>query len=315
MLILTLALCILFISGAALLAALLVSRKSRVALDRRVNLVSRSSRPQMSGRISAAMQAPTAFITAERVRIFFTLGRGYNWGMQSGAASLFAIAFAAAAATWLLASTVLNFSPWIALLATGAAFMLIPRALLMRQQARTENQFMTLFPDAIDMAVRMLRAGLPITAAIRSIGNEAPTPVNGIFKALGDQVEIGIPFEEALALTGDRIGLTDFRFFATAVALQRATGGNLAATLEILGDIIRKRRAVRLKAKATTAEVRVSAYILGAMPFLVIAALLIAQPGYLAPLVSDPRGNFISGLAIVMLTIAFSTMRQMMRSA
>jgi tight adherence protein B len=227
------------------------------------------------------------------------------------------IAFAAliAALVWLAATFLLVLPGWVAGFAAISAFVLLPRLLLAREQNKTEQNFTDFFPDAVDMGVRMLRAGLPISAAIRAIGNEAAAPVDGVFKALADQVEIGIPFEEALATTSVRIGLPDFRFFSVAVTLQRATGGNLAATLEILSDIMRKRRAVRLKAKATTAEVRVSAYILGSMPFLVTGVLLLVQPGYLAPLLSDYRGKFVLGTAIAMMSMGFLMMRQMMRSA
>jgi len=191
----------------------------------------------------------------------------------------------------------------------------LPRILFAREQRKAENKFTDFFPDAVDMGVRMLRAGLPISTAIRTIGNEAPAPVDGVFRKIADQVKIGIPFEEALASTSMQVGLPDFRFFSVAVTLQRATGGNLASTLETLSDIMRKRRAVRLKAQATTAEVRVSAYILGALPFLVTGTLLLIQPGYLTPLVTDPRGKIILGLAAAMLTIGFFVMRFMMRSA
>jgi tight adherence protein B len=96
--------------------------------------------------------------------------------------------------------------------------------------------------------------------------------------------------------------------------LQRATGGNLATTLDILSDIMRKRRAMRLKGKAVTGEVRMSAYVLAAIPFVVIGGLLIASPDYLQPLISDRRGNVIVGLAVGSLIAGFATIRQMMRS-
>jgi len=205
--------------------------------------------------------------------------------------------------------------PVVAVLLGLTAALMLPRLLLLREQSQAEEKFINFFPDAVDMCVRMLRAGLPISSAIRATGAEAPAPVNGVFKAVGDQLEIGIPFDEALATTAERIAIPDFRFFSVSAALQRATGGNLATTLEILSDIMRKRRAVRLKAHATTAEVRVSAYILGAMPFLVTGVLLLAQPGYLAPLLADPRGKIIIGAATASLLMGFMTMSQMMRRA
>jgi tight adherence protein B len=96
--------------------------------------------------------------------------------------------------------------------------------------------------------------------------------------------------------------------------LQHLTGGNLAATLEVLSDIVRKRRAVRMKAKATTAEIRVSGYVLASLPFLIVLTLLLIQPGYLTPLFTDPRGHIILLMAAGGLAAGGLTMRQMMRS-
>jgi tight adherence protein B len=172
-----------------------------------------------------------------------------------------------------------------------------------------------LFPDTIDMVTRMLRAGVPVTGAVREVGNEAPPPVNDVFTSLADQMAIGITFEEALASAGERIGLPDFRFFVVAISLQRATGGNLASTLDILSDIMRKRRAMRLKARATTGEVRMSAYVLGAIPFLVIGGLLLMTPDYLQPLISRTRAATSSlPWPWAALVIGFVTIGRMMRS-
>ena len=140
------------------------------------------------------------------------------------------------------------------------------------------------------------------------------SPVSDVFTNLADQMAIGITFEDALAVAGERVGLPDFRFFVTAVALQRATGGNLASTLEILSEIMRKRRAMRLKARAVTGEVRMSAYVLGSMPFFVIGGLLLVTPNYLEPLIVDSRGNVIIAMAVVSLAIGFGTIQRMMRS-
>jgi tight adherence protein B len=307
------ALALLLLAGAVLFVTLLMSRDARRSRENRVSLILAGFKPrQAAGMKRGLLQVA---ITAERLRRVISFGLVHTWGTQASTKKLLLIAVLAALTIWVLAAIVLHFSLWIAGPAAVFAFMFLPRLVLEREQSRAEKQFTNLFPDAIDMGIRMLRAGVPITAAIRTIANEAPPPVNGVFKMLADQVAIGIPFEEALASTGERIGVPDFRFFAVAVALQSATGGNLATTLEILSDIMRKRRTVRLKAQATTAEVRVSAYILGAMPFLVIGILLLIQPGYLAPLISDSRGNMILASATISLLLGFMTMRHMMRSA
>jgi tight adherence protein B len=187
--------------------------------------------------------------------------------------------------------------------------------LLSRQQRRADAQFSELLPDAIDMVVRMVRAGLPVGPALRMVGDEGDPPLSTVFTGIANLADIGIPLPEALATTGETVGNADFRFFAVAVALQQATGGNLAVTLETLSEIIRKRRAVRLKAKAATSEIRVSAIVLGAIPFFIVGALLVVSPAYLEPLISDPRGNIIVGAAVLGLLSAFVTMRAMMRSA
>lgn len=98
------------------------------------------------------------------------------------------------------------------------------------------------------------------------------------------------------------------------MSLQYATGGNLTQTLEILSDIVRKRRAMRLKAKAATGEIRMTAYTLGAVPIFTTLALLVTNPGYLVPLWTDPRGHLILGAAAVCLLLAYLSMRTMMRS-
>ena len=312
-LILISALGLLAIAMATLSLALVGRRRARHLLEDRLQLMSTGIKPQQAANPANAPGGTQR--AAEKMRQILSLGLSHTWGTHANAITMLLFAALAASIVWSMATIVLQLTSWIAALAAFATFVFVPRLMLAREQRKAEQQFTDLFPDAVDMGVRMLRAGLPISAAIRAIGNEAASPVAGVFKGVADQVEIGIPFEEALANTSIRIGLPDFRFFAVAVALQRATGGNLASTLELLSDIMRRRRALRLKAQATTSEVRMSAYILGSLPFLVTGVLLLVQPGYLAPLITDTRGKFILGAAVAMMLMGFLTMRQMMRSA
>jgi tight adherence protein B len=195
------------------------------------------------------------------------------------------------------------------------AFFGVPRFLLSREQKRAEATFTDLFPSAIDLVIRMLRAGLPISAAIRAVAAEGPARVDKVFARIADQVDIGVPLPDALAEQSRRINLADFRFFAIAVNLQHTTGGNLTLTLEILAEIIRKRRGARMRAKAVTAEVRMTAYVLAGIPVFVVVALLVFDPGYLSPLLHDPRGNVVGGAAAGSLTAGLVMMRQMMNKA
>jgi len=297
--------------GAVMLASAFAGAQSvSRTLSRRVNLVAHAGAVEGSDELTAGRWLLQA---EEFVKRVFSFGLRRRWGAETTGRILVLYALGAAAAGWLLGHVVLQLPEPISALLAVAGFFLLPRVVLSMEQGRADARFTDLFPDGIDMVIRMLRAGLPITAAIRTVGNEAPSPVDLVFTELADQVEIGIPLSDALATAGERIQLPDFRFFTVAVALQHATGGNLAASLEILSEIIRKRRALRLKARAVTAEVRMTSYILASIPFVVIAGLLFVDPAYLRPLVEDPRGQIIAGAAIASMTAGFLTMRTMMR--
>jgi tight adherence protein B len=303
--------------GLGLTLTLRQVRQYRHDLERQLNLVVDADRNGQAPDRAAMMELKATGslqILGRRLRGVFAIGQPRNWGMKAGAPALIAAAIAGAGVAWLAVRLGLHLSVWISAAAAVAAFFLAPRALLKHQQNVADKKFTEVFPDSIDMVIRMLRAGLPVTGAVRAVGDEAAPPVNAAFASLADQMAIGISFEDALATAGEHIGLADFRFFAVAVSLQRATGGNLAATLDILSDIMRKRRAMRLQAKATTGEVRMSAYVLGAIPFLIIGGLLVMTPDYLAPLISDRRGKIIIAIAVTSMLTGFGIIRQMMLS-
>lgn len=316
LIILLLLLLLLIVTIAGLFAALVHVRRQRRGREAHIGLViAKKMVPAGANTSQSGLQISGGRVEpATRLRRWFAVGLPHTWGMRAGPVALCLMAFGGACSAWLLLRTSLHFSAVVAGTAALAAFFLTPRAWLKLQQNRANQQFLTLFPETIDMVTRMLQAGLPITATVRAISKEAPPPVNEVFTYMADQMGIGIQFEDALAVAADLIGLPDFRFFATAISLQRATGGNLATTLDILSDIMRRRRAMRLKARAVTGEVRMSAYVLGAIPILVIGALLVISPDYLQPLIADRRGNVIVGLAVTFLIVGFATIRLMMRS-
>ena len=303
--------------GAGLVLALRGVRQKRHGFERRMLLLSGGGGDDPAeGGAGAAEFRKSGWLQrlGAQLRDVFAVGLPRTWGMTAEALTLIITACAGAGAAWFAARSGMNLPDWVSLAMTAAAFCFAPRALLKHQQNGADQAFIEVFPDTIDMVIRMLRAGLPVTAAVRSVGEEAPPPVNAVFTSLADQMAIGITFEDALARAGQRIALADFRFFAVAISLQRATGGNLATTLDILSDIMRKRRAMRLKAKATTGEVRMSAYVLGAIPLLVIGGILVITPDYLAPMIVDPRGKVILAVAVISLLAGFGIIRQMMRS-
>ncbi len=261
--------------------------------------------------MAGLLKAKTSAFDAH-VRAIFTIGLKRTWAMRSGSLTLLLAAATAGGAVWNLTMDVFGFPPLFAAGACFAASVLVPRFLLSREQKKTERRFAELFPDAVDTISRMVRAGLPISAAVRTVALEMPAPVSTVFAAIGDQVRIGVPIEEVMNESSAAVGLSDFRFFTIAVGLQHETGGNLTQALENLSDLMRKRRAARLKAKAATGEIRMTGYTLAAVPILTMGALLAIQPGYLVPLLADPRGHVILASAAGCLVAAFVSMRTLM---
>jgi tight adherence protein B len=284
----------------------------RAAIESRMQLISVGG--EMPGHGRSGTAGPILGSAKDIIQRLFALGVSRRWGVKLPALTLTSAALLAGALAWLLLHDLAKWPGWLCLWVSAAAVAVTPRTMLRLEQRATEARFLEAFPDAIDMVVRTLRAGVPITAAIRAVASDAAPPVSTVFAALADQAEIGVPLDEALSGAAKWIRLPDFRFFAVAVALQYATGGNLVATLESLSDMVRRRRVTRLKVKAVSAEVRLSTYILSALPFLVVAALLFVTPDYLKPLISDRRGNWILGLAVGSLLSGLFVMRRMMRS-
>jgi tight adherence protein B len=300
---------LLLIGAATLIGIYMKTRRNQEQLKRRVGLAADDKPSITSGNQMLAQSKKLD----QAMRTLFAAGTRRNWGMKTGALKLIVVAAVAAAAAWLLTRVALGMWFRFSIPLIVACGFMAPRMLLLREQKQMESVFQDFFPDAVDTVARMLRAGIPISGALRSIGNEAAPPISTTFGRIADQIEIGARLEDALDTTSRQLGLTDFRFFSVAIILQHSTGGNLVSTLEMLSNIIRRRRAVRLKAQAATAEIRVSAYVLGSMPLLIIGGLLIIEPSYLTPLFTDPRGHVVLGIAAGGLVLAAVSMRQLMR--
>ncbi|WP_296674986.1 type II secretion system F family protein [Novosphingobium sp.] len=149
--------------------------------------------------------------------------------------------------------------------------------------------FTTKFPDAIELLVRGLRSGLPVTETLGVIASEVPGPVGEEFKSISERIKIGKTMEDALQDTADRLNMPEFSFFCITLAIQRETGGNLAETLSNLSDVLRKRGQMKLKIKAMSSESKASAYIVGSLPFIVFGLIWFVNPSYIGGFFSDER--------------------------
>ena len=154
---------------------------------------------------------------------------------------------------------------------------------------RRMNKFNSNFPDAIELMVRGLRSGLPITETLGIVAKEITGPVGIEFQAVSDKMKIGRTMEAALQETADRLGTAEFQFFVITLAIQRETGGNLAETLSNLADVLRKRAQMKLKIKAMSSESKASAYIVGSLPFIVFTMVYMINPTYMGGFFTDQR--------------------------
>ena len=165
----------------------------------------------------------------------------------------------------------------------------LPHMAVNRLIKRRTNQFNAKFADAIELLVRGLRSGLPVTETLSVVAQEVPGPVGEEFKSVVERIRIGRTMEDSLQETGDRLGIPEFNFFCITLAIQRETGGNLAETLSNLAEVLRKRSQMKLKIKAMSSESKASAYIVGALPFLVTTMIWWINPEYIAGFTTDQR--------------------------
>jgi tight adherence protein B len=184
-----------------------------------------------------------------------------------------------------------------ALLVAIAAGFGLPHFVVGKLIARRVNKFTASFPDALDLLVRGLRSGLPVSETMIVVSNEIDGPVGEEFKLICERVKIGKSMDQSLQETAARLGTPEFQFFCITLAIQRETGGNLAETLANLGSVLRQRAQMKLKIKAMSSESKASAYIIGALPFLVFGLICWINFGYMAPFFTgDPAALFGLGL-------------------
>jgi tight adherence protein B len=176
---------------------------------------------------------------------------------------------------------------------------------------KRRTKFVMRFPDAIELLVRGLRSGLPISETMAVVALELPGPIGDEFRAITDRMRIGRSMDAALQDTADRIDIPEFRFFVIAIAIQRETGGNLAETLSNLAEVLRKRAQMKLKIKAMSSESKASAYIIGCLPFAVFGMIWMINQPYMARFFVDPRLMLVGGAGFVWMGLGAFIMSRM----
>jgi tight adherence protein B len=187
----------------------------------------------------------------------------------------------------------------------------LPHKITGKMIKRRVAKFTARFPDAIDLMVRGLRSGLPISETLGVVGEEIPGPISDEFRSVSDKMKIGRTMDAALQETADRLGTPEIQFFVITLAIQRETGGNLAETLNNLSEVLRKRSQMKLKIRAMSSESKASAWIVGSLPFIVFGLIWMINNEYMAKFFQDERLMIAGGGGLVWMGIGVFIMAKM----
>jgi tight adherence protein B len=200
------------------------------------------------------------------------------------------------------------------LVAVGAAFvgfLGLPRWFLGFLRKRRQNTFLNDFADAIDVMVRGLKAGLPVSEAMKIIATETGPPVGPEFVEVVDGQRVGIALDQGIERMVERIPLAEVNFLAIVMAIQSKTGGNLSEALGNLSKVLRERKKMKAKIRSVSQEAKSSAAIIGSLPFVIMGAMLVLNPNYLNPLFETDIGNMLLIGSGVWMTLGVLVMRKM----
>ncbi len=187
----------------------------------------------------------------------------------------------------------------------------LPRFWVLRKRRKRFDAFLEEFPNAVDVIVRGVKAGLPLNDCMKIIGTEAKEPVAGEFRRINDTQKMGVPMHEAVNKLYENMPLAEANFFGIVISIQQAAGGNLSESLTNLSKVLRERKKMKAKIQAMSAEAKASAMIIGALPLLVATAVYFTTPDYITMLFTHPVGNILLAIAAVMMTLGSLVMRQM----
>jgi tight adherence protein B len=192
-----------------------------------------------------------------------------------------------------------------------SAGLLLPHWFLGFMRKRRFKRFADEFPNALDVIVRGVKAGLPLVDCLKIVAAEMQEPLKSEFKILLDDLRLGVPLDEAMQRLPERVPLAEANFFAIVIAIQSRTGGSLSGALGNLSTMLRDRQKMRGKVQALSGEVKASAAIIAAMPVAVAAILSVTSPKYIAVLFTTHTGKLVLAGCAVMMMMGVMIMRKM----
>jgi len=187
----------------------------------------------------------------------------------------------------------------------------VPYWLLSYLKKRRENKFLDAFPDAVDVIVRGVKAGLPLLDCLKMITVEAPEPLKSEFRAIVETQAVGLPIGEACSKLYEDMPLPEANFFAIVISIQQRAGGNLAEALGNLSTVLRDRKKMKAKIRAMSQEAKASAGIIGALPIAVMLLVYMSSPQYISLLWTDPLGHLMLAGSVIWMSTGVFVMKKM----
>jgi tight adherence protein B len=187
----------------------------------------------------------------------------------------------------------------------------LPRWILSHLKKRREKRFINEFPDAVDVIVRGIKAGLPLLDSMKVIVHDSPEPIKSEFRTIIETQTVGIPLGEACGKLYEGIPIPEANFFGIVISIQQKSGGNLSEALGNLSKVLRDRKKMRAKINAMSMEAKASASIIGALPIAVMALVYLTSPDYIMLLWSTSLGNMMLGASVVWMAIGVFVMKKM----
>lgn len=212
----------------------------------------------------------------------------------------------------LIAGLALHFY-WLFILLGMVAVATLPYLYVLRARNKRIHTIEGQLPDALELMSRALRAGHAFPSSLEMVATEGPSPIAGEFRITFDEVNYGIPMQDALMNMTTRIASSDLRYFVVAVLIQRETGGNLAELLDNLAKLMRERFKLLGQIRVLSAEGRLSAWILSLLPFVLAGVINIVHPKFLAVLWEDPVGLKLIYAALIMMLLGILWMRKIIK--
>jgi tight adherence protein B len=231
---------------------------------------------------------------------------GLDWSTQkfmivSGVLAAICFVIAIVAGGGLLAAVGLAFAAGFGLPRWGLSFM----------KKRREKNFLKSLPDAVDVIVRGIKAGLPLFESIKVVAADAPEPLRGEFLAIIETQAIGMPLGEACARLFERMPVPEANFFGIVIAIQQKSGGNLSEALGNLSKVLRDRKKMAEKIQAMSMEAKASAGIIGSLPPIVMLLVYLSTPAYISLLWTHPTGQLMLVGCVIWMSLGIFVMKKM----